>query len=126
MINRNKKIAMSIVRTVLLALFLIAALLPLYWIFVTSIKAGTEIYTFPLKYWPEKPSFDLMPSSMPPSVLNLGSSILTTCSVPHGGVAAHAPLPFLAGCDADLAASEPRRPTPRRRPRTRRVQCGLW
>ena len=58
MINRNKKIAMSIVRTVLLALFLIAALLPLYWIFVTSIKAGNEIYTFPLKYWPEKPSFD--------------------------------------------------------------------
>ena len=50
MINRNKKIAMSIVRTVMLALFLIAALLPLYWIFVTSIKAGNEIYTFPLKY----------------------------------------------------------------------------
>ena len=58
MINRNKKIAMSVVRAVLLAIFLIAALLPLYWIFVTSIKAGTEIYTFPLKYWPDKPSFD--------------------------------------------------------------------
>ena len=52
MINRNKKIAMSVVRAILLAIFLIAALLPLYWIFVTSIKAGTEIYTFPLKYWP--------------------------------------------------------------------------
>ena len=45
MINRNKKIAMSVVRAILLAIFLIAALLPLYWIFVTSIKAGTEIYT---------------------------------------------------------------------------------
>ena len=58
MINRNKKIAMSVVRAILLAIFLIAALLPLYWIFVTSIKAGTEIYTFPLKYWPDKPSLD--------------------------------------------------------------------
>ncbi len=58
MINRKKKIAAKIARFILLAIFLIAAILPLFWIFVTSIKDGTEIYTFPLKYWPDKPSLN--------------------------------------------------------------------
>lgn len=57
MINRKKKIAAATARVILLALFLIAAILPLFWIFVTSIKDASEIYTFPLTYWPEKISF---------------------------------------------------------------------
>ena len=37
-----------------LALFLAFAILPLYWIIITSLKPTTEIYTFPLKYFPSK------------------------------------------------------------------------
>lgn len=57
MINKNKIIALKIVRVVLLILFLIASVMPLYWIFVTSIKDPQEIYTFPLTYFSKKPSF---------------------------------------------------------------------
>lgn len=57
MINRKKKIAYKIFRAVMLALYLLAAILPLYWIFVTSIKSADEIYTVPLIYFPENPSF---------------------------------------------------------------------
>jgi multiple sugar transport system permease protein len=39
---------------VALAVFLVFAILPLYWIIITSLKPTTEIYTFPLKYFPSK------------------------------------------------------------------------
>ncbi len=58
MINRQKRKIAGAVRAILLAIYLIVAILPLYWIFVTSIKDGTEIYAFPLKYWPAKPSLN--------------------------------------------------------------------
>ncbi len=57
MINRKKKIAFKIIRVALLVVYLLAAIMPLYWTFVTSIKSPEEIYQFPLKYWPDKPSF---------------------------------------------------------------------
>ena len=41
-------------RFVALALFLAFAILPLYWIIITSLKPTTEIYTFPLRYFPSK------------------------------------------------------------------------
>lgn len=44
-------------KVLLLIVYLLAALIPLYWIFITSIKDSTEIYSFPLKYWPDNPSF---------------------------------------------------------------------
>lgn len=44
-------------RFIALALFLAFAILPLVWIIITSLKPGTEIYTFPLKYIPSKISF---------------------------------------------------------------------
>jgi len=40
-----------------LLLFLLFALAPLYWIFVTSLKSPKEIYTFPLLYWPSSINF---------------------------------------------------------------------
>lgn len=39
-----------------LALFLLVAIFPLYWIVVTSIKDATETYSFPVLYWPEHPT----------------------------------------------------------------------
>ena len=41
-----------------LLLFLAFAILPLYWILVTSLKAPEEVYAFPLRYWPQKLSLD--------------------------------------------------------------------
>jgi multiple sugar transport system permease protein len=40
-----------------LGVFLLAAIFPLYWIFVTSIKDATETYSFPVSYWPKHPTF---------------------------------------------------------------------
>ena len=39
-----------------LTLFLLAAVFPLYWIVVTSIKDATETYSFPVSYWPKQPT----------------------------------------------------------------------
>ncbi|OAA29477.1 sugar ABC transporter permease [Kosmotoga arenicorallina S304] len=48
----------KILKIIALALYLIAALLPFYWITITSLKDSKEIYSFPLKYWPSKISFN--------------------------------------------------------------------
>lgn len=45
-------------RAMALLLFLLLAIGPLYWIFVTSIKGPKEIYTWPIRYWPEDPTLD--------------------------------------------------------------------
>lgn len=44
-------------RAVALALMLAVILFPLIWIFLTSLKDKTEIYVFPVRYWPENPTF---------------------------------------------------------------------
>jgi multiple sugar transport system permease protein len=44
-------------RFLALAIFLILAIGPLYWIVVTSLKGPKEIYTSPLLYWPSHPGF---------------------------------------------------------------------
>lgn len=41
-------------RIILLALFLIGALLPLYWVIITSLKGNREIYEYPIRYWPRQ------------------------------------------------------------------------
>lgn len=47
----------SAARFLLLAVFLVCAIFPLYWIAVTSIKSPKEIFTFPLVYFPSELSF---------------------------------------------------------------------
>lgn len=47
----------SAVRVIILMCFFFSATLPLFWIFVTSIKSGTELYAIPLVYWPKEPTF---------------------------------------------------------------------
>jgi multiple sugar transport system permease protein len=44
-------------RFIALALFLAFAILPLFWIIITSLKPSQEIYTFPLLYFPSRISF---------------------------------------------------------------------
>ena len=56
--KQAKKIAGVTVRVIILALFLLVAVLPLFWIFVTSLKGAKELYAIPLIYWPETPTFD--------------------------------------------------------------------
>ncbi len=53
-----KKIYYRVARFLVLALYLIGALLPLYWIIVTSLKGGREVYTFPIRYWPQFLTFE--------------------------------------------------------------------
>ena len=47
----------SAFRIFALALFLIVAIAPLYWIIVTSLKGPREIYSNPIKYFPSRISF---------------------------------------------------------------------
>lgn len=54
----KRKRLVAILRAVGLAIFLVVALFPLVWIFLTSIKPATEVYTFPVKYLPSKPTFE--------------------------------------------------------------------
>lgn len=51
-----KKLYSKIIKFILLALFLIFALFPLYWIILTSFKPVYELYTFPIRYWTNNPS----------------------------------------------------------------------
>jgi multiple sugar transport system permease protein len=51
------KLLSKILKIVLLGVFLVLALGPLYWVIVTSLKGSREIYAFPIRYWPE--SFNL-------------------------------------------------------------------
>lgn len=49
-------------RYVLLALavlFVGIYLFPLYWMYVTALKPGTEIFRFPPTFWPENPQFNV-------------------------------------------------------------------
>lgn len=51
-----KKTGFLILKILALAAFLIVAVFPLYWMFVTSIKDSTETYSFPVSYWPHNPT----------------------------------------------------------------------
>ena len=51
-----KKHVLLILKIIALGMFLILAIFPLYWMFITSIKDATETYSFPVSYWPEHPT----------------------------------------------------------------------
>ncbi len=52
---KARRVVGSIFRVAILALFLLFAVFPLYWIIITSLKDVKEIYTFPLLYFPSHP-----------------------------------------------------------------------
>ncbi|GIP26530.1 ABC transporter permease [Paenibacillus sp. J23TS9] len=45
-------------KIIYLALYLLIMIFPLYWILITSLKPQKEIFSFPLKYWPEHMTLD--------------------------------------------------------------------
>ena len=47
----------SFLRFFLLGIYLLFAILPIFWIFLTSIKSPMEVYSFPVKYIPSRPTF---------------------------------------------------------------------
>ncbi|EFW38275.1 carbohydrate ABC transporter permease [Treponema phagedenis] len=53
----KKKLFTQIVRVFLLTIYFLAAVLPLYWIIVTSLKGSKDIYTFPLEWLPRHITF---------------------------------------------------------------------
>ena len=55
---RVKKAISKTFKGLALGLYLAFALAPILWIFITSIKPPEDIYTFPIKYWTQKPSFE--------------------------------------------------------------------
>ena len=54
--RKVKSLIGTIIRIIILVCFFLSATLPLFWIFVTSIKSGTELYAIPLVYWPKEPT----------------------------------------------------------------------
>ncbi|HEY9593421.1 MAG TPA: carbohydrate ABC transporter permease [Spirochaetia bacterium] len=54
---KAKRVIGPLLRALALALFLVFAIFPLYWIIITSLKDVKEIYTFPLLYFPAHPMF---------------------------------------------------------------------
>ncbi len=45
-------------KVLLLLMYLVFAMGPLYWIIITSLKDAKEIYTFPLVYFPAHPTLE--------------------------------------------------------------------
>ncbi|PNR87174.1 sugar ABC transporter permease [Petrotoga sp. HWH.PT.55.6.1] len=52
----KKKFLPKFIRIILLSMFFIFAIFPLYWIILTSLKPTQEIYSFPIKYWTNNPT----------------------------------------------------------------------
>ncbi len=53
-----KRAALGCGRVLLLSMYLVFAVAPLYWIVMTSLKDAKEIYTFPLLYFPSRPTLE--------------------------------------------------------------------
>lgn len=56
--RRKKTVIGRVLKAVALLAFLLFAIVPLYWILITSLKPESEIYTFPLQYFPSEISFE--------------------------------------------------------------------
>ena len=68
----------SFARFFVLFLYLCAAVLPLVWIFLTSIKGDKELYSNPLVYWPKHPTFAAYEKLF--TYANFGITSVTPCS----------------------------------------------
>jgi len=54
---RKKQKLLAVGRFVVLAIFLLIIVVPIYWMFVTSLKTQAEIISLDVKYWPENLTF---------------------------------------------------------------------
>lgn len=50
---KRKNFITNIIRFIILLIFLLAVLAPLYWLFITSFKTGAEINSLNVTYWPQ-------------------------------------------------------------------------
>ncbi|MCD9022028.1 carbohydrate ABC transporter permease [Cohnella silvisoli] len=53
-----KQRILGLSKFVYLAVYLLIMVFPLYWIVITSLKPQKDIFSFPLKYWPERFTLD--------------------------------------------------------------------
>lgn len=56
--RKKKTLLGRVLKGIALLAFLLFAIVPLYWILLTSLKPESEIYTFPLQYLPSQISFE--------------------------------------------------------------------
>jgi len=54
----GKKITLKSLKIIALIFYLIIAVFPLVWIFLTSIKPPQEVYAFPVQYLPKNPTWE--------------------------------------------------------------------
>ena len=54
MSRKTRRRLVGLVRFVILALFLLGVLAPLYWLFITSFKTSAEINSLQVTYWPQQ------------------------------------------------------------------------
>ena len=81
--RRLKGVPFTVARFALLAVFLLFAVFPLYWIMITSLKQPREIYSSPLSYFPRQPTvasyLKLLSTSMF-GLYFLNSLLVTVCT----------------------------------------------
>lgn len=53
-----KRFLLNPAKIVYLTIYLLIMVFPLYWIVITSLKPQKDIFSFPLKYWPERITLD--------------------------------------------------------------------
>ncbi|MCK9859452.1 carbohydrate ABC transporter permease [Paenibacillus sp. ATY16] len=53
-----KQRALTGLKSLYLAIFFLIMVFPLYWIVITSLKPRKEIFSLPIRYWPEKFTFE--------------------------------------------------------------------
>lgn len=53
-----KRIILRFSKVIYLTIYLLVMIFPLYWIIITSLKPQKDIFSFPLRYWPEQMTLD--------------------------------------------------------------------
>jgi len=84
--KRRKSLAYNIFRFTMLGIYLLFAVFPFYWLFVTSKKTEKEVYSFPVDYFPKKPTLInyinvWMNSRFPRYFLNSGVVALVSSTI---------------------------------------------
>lgn len=57
-VRTRRRLSNLLFRDIPLAFFLVIMLLPFYWILNTSLKDSVEVFSIPIRYWPENPTFE--------------------------------------------------------------------
>ncbi len=53
-----KQRILGLSKFVYLTVYLLIMVFPLYWIVITSLKPQKDIFSYPIKYWPERFTLD--------------------------------------------------------------------